>query len=131
MLNLEKTVVLSRFVAVLGLILLIVLGLGWELHWAPIKPGGSLLALKVLPLCIPLAGLLKNRMYTYRWLSLMIWLYFIEGVVRGFSDKAPGKYLGQLEVALCLMVFAACTAHVYYRLKYAKNSAAGLSPSSQ
>ena len=110
--------------AVTTLLALIVLGLAWELLLAPIKPGGSLLALKVLPLCIPLAGLLKNRMYTYRWVSLMIWLYFIEGVVRGFSDKPPGRYLGQVEIVLCLLVFVACTVHVKYRLKFAKLDAA-------
>ena len=38
--------------------------------------------IKVLPLCFPLAGLLRNRMYTYRWVSLMVWIYFTEGVVR-------------------------------------------------
>jgi uncharacterized membrane protein len=42
----------------------------------------------VLPLLLPLPGLLKNRMYTYRWLSLLVWLYFAEGVVRATSDAA-------------------------------------------
>ena len=81
------------------------------------RPGGSLLALKVLPLCIPLAGLLKNRMYTYRWLSLMVWLYFTEGAVRAWSDKPPGNYLAMIEVALCLLLFTACALHVRIRLK--------------
>jgi uncharacterized membrane protein len=56
----------TRLLAVLSLTGLIVLGLVWELWLAPLRPGGTLLALKVVPLCIPLAGLLKNRMYTYR-----------------------------------------------------------------
>ena len=111
---------LIRFLAVGSMVGLIVLGLAWELVLAPIKPGGSWLALKVLPLCFPLAGMLKNRMYTYRWVSLMIWLYFIEGVVRGYSDRPPGNYLGMIEVLLCLIVFAACTLHVRLRFKYAK-----------
>ena len=96
------------------------LGLGWELAWAPLRPGGSTLALKVLPLCIPLAGLLKNRMYTYRWLSLMVWIYFTEGVVRAFSDKAPGNALALLEVVLCIVLFVACVLHVRLRQRYAK-----------
>ena len=75
--------------SLLGLILL---GLAWELWLAPLRPGGSWLALKVLPLCLPLAGLLKNRMYTYRWVSLLVWLYFIEGVVRAVGDRAPSAY---------------------------------------
>ena len=113
----------TRVVAVGSLLGLIVLGLAWELFLAPIRPGGSLLALKVLPLCIPLAGLLKNRMYTYRWVSLVIWLYFTEGVVRAWSDRAPSNYLAMLEVVLCLSLFTACTMHVRVRQRNARNAA--------
>ena len=109
----------TRLLAVGSLLGLIILGLAWELFLAPIRPGGSWLALKVLPLCIPLAGLLKNRMYTYRWVSLMVWLYFTEGVVRAYSDKAPGNYLAMGEVVLCLSLFVACALHVRLRLKTA------------
>jgi uncharacterized membrane protein len=111
---------LSRLLAVGSLLGLIVLGLAWELWLAPLRPGGSWLALKVLPLCIPLIGLLKNRMYTYRWVSLVVWLYFIEGVVRATSEPAPGAWLAALEVLLCLTLFAGCTLHVRLRLKAAK-----------
>jgi uncharacterized membrane protein len=96
---------------------LIVLGLAWEMWLAPIRPGGSLLALKVLPLVIPVAGILKNRMYTYRWLSLLVWLYFTEGATRAWSDRPPGNYLAMIEVALCLVLFTACAMHVRIRLK--------------
>ncbi|MEQ1661035.1 MAG: DUF2069 domain-containing protein, partial [Hylemonella sp.] len=96
---------LSRQLAVASLLGLIVLGLAWELWLAPLRPGGSWLALKVLPLCLPLAGLLKNRMYTYRWLSLLLWLYFTEGVVRATSEPAPGAWLAALEVLLSLALF--------------------------
>ena len=109
----------TRVLAVGSLLGLIVLGLAWELWLAPIRPGGSWLALKVLPLCLPLAGLLKNRMYTYRWVSLMVWLYFTEGVVRAYSDKAPSNYLAMAEVALCLILFTACALHVRLRLNSA------------
>jgi uncharacterized membrane protein len=109
----------TRILAVGSLLGLIVLGLAWELYLAPIRPGGSWLALKVLPLCIPLAGLLKNRMYTYRWVSLLVWLYFTEGAVRAYSDKAPGNYLAMIEVALCLSLFVACALHVRLRLQAA------------
>ncbi len=116
------TVVAARWVAVASLIGLILLGLVWELWLAP--TGSGTLALKVLPLCIPLAGLLKSRMYTYRWLSLMVWLYFTEGVVRAWSDKAPGNWLALLEVLLCIVLFVACTFHIRLRLKHAKVAAA-------
>ena len=106
-----------RWVALGSMVGLIVLGLAWEMWLAPIRPGGSLLALKVLPLCLPLAGILKNRMYTYRWISLLVWLYFTEGVVRAWSDKPPSNYLAMIEVFLCLLLFVACSLHVRIRLK--------------
>lgn len=109
----------TRWLAFSAVAGLIVLGLAWEMVLAPIRPGGSLLALKVLPLCWPLAGILKNRMYTYRYMSLMVWLYFTEGATRAWSDKPPGNYLAMLEVALCLVLFVACALHVRLRLKYA------------
>ena len=119
----SQAVSATRILAVGSLLGLIALGLAWELWLAPIRPGGSLLALKVLPLCVPLAGLLKNRMYTYRWVSLMVWLYFTEGVVRGYSDKPPGNWLGMLEVLLCLLLFVACALHVRLRLRKPKDIA--------
>jgi len=114
--NSSSLVATTRFLAVGSLLGLIILGLAWELVLAPIRPGGSLLALKVVPLCFPLAGLLKNRMYTYRWVSLMVWLYFTEGAVRAYSDKVPSNYYAMVEVLLCLSLFVACALHVRLRL---------------
>ena len=117
--NKANQIEMTRWLALTSLIGLIVLGLAWEMWLAPIRPGGSLLALKVLPLCIPLAGILRKRMYTYRWVSLMVWIYFTEGAVRAWSDRAPGNYLGMLEIVLCLLLFTACALHVRVRLKNA------------
>jgi uncharacterized membrane protein len=108
----------TRWLAVGSLLGLIVLGFAWEMWLAPLRPGGSWLALKVLPLVVPLAGLLKRRMYTYRWVSLLVWLYFTEGVVRAWSDaSAASRALAGLEIALCLLLFAACAWHVRLRLR--------------
>ena len=111
----------TRLLAVLSLTGLIVLGLVWELWLAPLRPGSTLLALKVVPLCIPLAGLLKNRMYTYRWVSLFIWLYFTEGVVRAWGDAAPSCYFAFAEVLLCVVLFMACALHVRLRFQSIQN----------
>jgi len=62
-------------------------------------------------------------MYTYRWVSLVVWLYFIEGVVRAWGDKAPGNLLALLETILCLVLFVACTLHVRMRQRNARNAA--------
>ena len=110
----------TRWMAVGSLLGLIVLGLAWELWLAPLRPGGSWWAIKVLPLCIPLAGLLKNRMYTYRWVSMLLWLYFVEGVVRAWGDAWPSNALAGLQTLLCTTLFAACALHVRIRFKAAK-----------
>ena len=108
----------TRTVAVASLAALIVLGLAWELWLAP--TGRGTLALKVLPLVFALPGLLRNRLYTYRWLSLLVWLYVTEGLVRATSERGTGAVLAAVEVALCLLLFAACGAHVRRRLRMAK-----------
>ena len=111
---------LTRWLAAGSLLGLIVLGLAWELWLAPLRPGGSWLVIKVLPLCFPLAGLLRNRMYTYRWVSLVVWLYFTEGVVRAYSDRGLSAQLAMVEIVLCLALFTACALHVRTRLRKAK-----------
>ncbi len=126
--SVNPSVNITRWLAVGSVLALIALSLAWELYLAPLRPGGSWLVLKALPLCIPIAGLLKNRMYTYRWVSLVVWLYFIEGVVRGWSDKPPGNFLAMLEIGLCITLFVACTAHVRLRLAQGKAIAAEAAP---
>ena len=121
--ELPSFVARTRALAVASLLGLIVLCVAWELWLAPLRPGGSWLVLKALPLTLPLAGLLKNRMYTYRWVSLLVWLYFTEGVVRATSDRGPGVPLAILEVLLCLALFVACALHVRWRLRHAKAAA--------
>ena len=110
----------TRWMAVVSLLGLILLGLAWELWLAPLRPGGSWWAIKVLPLCIPLAGLLKNRMYTYRWVSMLVWLYFIEGVVRAWGDAWPSNALAGIQTLLCITLFVACALHVRIRFRAAK-----------
>ena len=115
------TVRRTRALAVAATLALIGLGLAWELWLAP--TGNRTLVLKVLPLAVPLAGLLKNRMYTYRWVSLLVWVYFTEGVVRATSDHGASVALASIEVVLCVALFAACATHVRWRLRNAKGAA--------
>ena len=111
----------TRWIAFASAIGLVVLGLAWELWLAPLRPGGTVWALKVLPLAFALRGLYLRRMYTYRWTSLLVWFYFTEGVVRatgrGLGDSLP---LAVLEIALAVALFTACALHVRMRLRTAK-----------
>ena len=97
--------------ASLSLVALIFLCLAWESVLAPLKPGGSLLILKTLPLLLPLFGILKGKRYTYKWASMFILLYFTEGVVRAWADTGLSAKLALVEVALTLLFFICA---IYY-----------------
>jgi uncharacterized membrane protein len=88
-----------------SLIALIFLGLAWETVLAPLRPGGSLLMLKVLPLLLPLRGVLRGRVYTYQWSSLLILLYFMEGLVRTWTDRGMAQSLALVETVLSVIFF--------------------------
>jgi uncharacterized membrane protein len=104
-----------RALAVGGLVALIALGLAWELWLAP--TGGRTWAIKVLPLVLALPGVLRFRMLTHRWLSLLLWPYVAEGLVRGSTERGAALPLAWAQVGLALLVFAACAAHVRWRLR--------------
>ncbi|MEF8712467.1 MAG: DUF2069 domain-containing protein [Accumulibacter sp.] len=93
-----------------SLIALIFLCLAWELRLAPVQPGGSWLALKCLPLLAPLFGILHGRRYTYQWASMLILLYFTEGIVRATTEQGIGQWLAIAETILALIFFGASVA---------------------
>jgi uncharacterized membrane protein len=95
----------------ISLIGLIFLCLAWELWLAPIRPGGSWLVLKTLPLLLPLMGILKGRRYTYQWAPMLLLFYFSEGVMRAWSETGLSAQLGMTEVVLSVVFFFAA---VYY-----------------
>lgn len=82
----------SYTAAVASLAGLIAVSLAWELWLAPLRPGGSWLALKALPLCLPLAGILKGKVYTYQWTCLLVLAYFAEAVMRLFDAGAASRW---------------------------------------
>ena len=100
--------------ACLSLLALIFLCLAWELWFAPLRPGGSWLVLKALPLLLPLQGILRGRRYTYQWASMLILAYFAEGVVRAAGDNGIAPALALVEVLLTLVFFV--SAIFYARL---------------
>jgi len=108
---LQKTLYLG---ACLSLLALIFLCLAWELWFAPLRPGGSWLALKALPLLAPLRGILRGRRYTYQWASMLILAYLAEGVVRALTDGGAAAVMALAEVALTLAFFV--SAIFYARL---------------
>jgi len=103
-----------HFGAVASLLALIALGLAWELWLAPLRPGGSWLALKVLPLLAPLRGLLHGRRYTFQWTTLLTLAYVAEASVRVYSDAGLSRTLAGVELALAAALFT--SAALYARV---------------
>ena len=97
--------------AAVALVALIVLALAWELWLAPLRPGGSLLALKALPLAAPLGGVLAGRRYTYQWSSMLILAYFAEGATRTWAEAGATRALAVLEMVLSFGFFAAAVSY--------------------
>lgn len=100
-----------QLAASLSLIALIGLCIAWEGDLAPLRPGGSLLILKALPLLLPLKGILRGRRYTYQWACMFILLYFTEGAVRAWSDHGLSAKLALVEVLLSLVFFGTTAAY--------------------
>ena len=101
-----------RVVAGASLFALILLCLAWELWLAPLRPGGSWMALKALPLLFPVRGVLRGRIYTFQWALLLIPAYFAEGVVRAWSDRNPVASLAWIEMALAAAFFVSAISYV-------------------
>jgi uncharacterized membrane protein len=100
-----------RAAASAALIALIALCLAWELWLAPLRAGGSLLALKALPLALPLPGILQGRRYTYQWSSMLVLAYFAEGATRAWAEAGLARQLAAVEIALSLLFFAAAVSY--------------------
>ena len=103
--NLQLKLTRLRWTAVLSLLALIVLSLLWERWLAPIRPGGSWLMLKAVPLLLPLRGLLSGKRYSYQWSSLLILAYLTEGLVRATSDTGLSQTLAVIETVLSGIYF--------------------------
>jgi uncharacterized membrane protein len=100
-----------QLVAAASLAALIILCLAWELWLAPLRPGGSFLALKALPLALPLMGIVSGARYTYQWSSMLILAYFAEGVTRAWSEVGMSRNLALAEITLSLIFFVAAVSY--------------------
>jgi len=101
----------AQAAAIVALLALILLCLAWELWLAPLRAGGSWLALKALPLALPLTGILSGKRYTYQWSSMLILGYLAEGATRAWTETGMSRTLAMAEVLLSLVFFAAAVSY--------------------
>lgn len=93
-------------VAAASWLALLALAVLWEAWLAPLRPGGSWLLLKAVPLLLPLRGLLRGDVQAIQWALLVVLLYVAEGALRLF-DPPPAAALAALELALAAVFFVA------------------------
>jgi len=101
----------AQAAAIVALLALILLCLAWELWLAPLRPGGSWLALKALPLALPLSGIFSGKRYTYQWSSMLILGYLAEGATRAWTETGMSRTLALAELLLSVAFFAAAVSY--------------------
>lgn len=111
----------SYYAASFSLIALIIITLLWELWIAPLRIGGSWLALKALPLCLPLTGILKGKIYTYQYSCMLILIYFAEAIMRIADVNPTSRICAILASCCCLIFFIACLIFIQQHKKAIQN----------
>ena len=79
----------------------------WELVLAPVRPGGSWLALKALPLALLWWPLARGNRRPRQIASLVLPLYFGEGIVRALTEHGRHAQVAALATAIALAALVA------------------------
>ena len=99
-----------QLIATAAFIDLFVLCIAWEWFLSPLRPGGSWLILKGVPLLFAIPWLWRGKVYTMQWASMLILLYITEGLVR-ILEPGLNFWLALLETLLattgfiCLLIY--------------------------
>ena len=97
---------------VAGVITLVLLIILWELALAPLRPGGSWLVLKALPLALLVPGVARGNGRARTWLALLLPWYAAEGITRAFSEHGRHAVLAGSAAILAAATFSAL--YVWY-----------------
>ncbi|GAA79184.1 DUF2069 domain-containing protein [Pseudoalteromonas sp. BSi20495] len=96
-----------------GLLVLIPL---WMYFVPPLNGNTSLVSLflPIIPLLLPLRGIIKDNTYTYAWANFIVMLYFIHGLTMLWA--APAELIWVLlELVFASAMFIGCTYYARYR----------------
>jgi uncharacterized membrane protein len=93
-----------QLIATAAFVDLFILCIAWEWFISPLRPGGSWLILKAIPLLFAIPGLWKGNVYTMQWASMLILLYITEGLVR-ILETGTNFWMAALETALGTVAF--------------------------
>ncbi len=93
-----------QLLATAAFIDVLILCICWEWFISPLRPGGSWLILKSVPLLFAIPGIWQGKVYTMQWASMLILIYITEGLVR-ILEKGANFWLALLETILATIGF--------------------------
>ena len=106
------TVSLVRWLTLAGYGLLILLLVLWYGVWSPSTlPVGLVLFFLLLPLMFPLLGMIRGKIYTHAWMTMLILFYFIHGVGEAWTTPEDRIY-DIAEIILSLIVYVGSIAYI-------------------
>ena len=111
-----------QLLAVAAFVDLFILCVAWEWFISPLRPGGSWLILKGMPLLFAIPGIWKGKVYTMQWASMLILLYVTEGLVR-ILETGTNFWLALLETVLATTAFVCLLIYLKPIKKEAKSLA--------
>lgn len=118
-----------QLLAVAAFVDLFILCVAWEWFISPLRPGGSWLILKCIPLLFAIPGIWKGKVYTMQWASMLILLYVTEGLVR-ILESGTNFWLALLETVLATTAFVCLLIYLKPIKKEAKSLAKKMKESS-
>lgn len=86
---------------------LVLLQLLWELWLAPVRPGGSWLALKALPLALLWPRVARGEFKARQYLVLLLLPYMAEAVVRALTEGGRHRLVAAAAATLATGAFTA------------------------
>jgi uncharacterized membrane protein len=111
-----------QLLAVAAFVDLFILCVAWEWFISPLRPSGSWLILKGIPLLFAIPGIWKGKVYTMQWASMLILLYVTEGLVR-ILERGANFWLALLETVLATTAFVCLLIYLKPIKKEAKSLA--------
>jgi uncharacterized membrane protein len=77
----------------------------WESVLAPLRPGGSWLIVKALPLALLLPGVVRGSRRARQWATLLLPWYAAEALTRCWSESGRHAYVAGVAASLLLAAF--------------------------
>lgn len=117
---------IGRWITLLGYFGLFTVLMSWFTWLAPPKnvPRVVMIVLFVVPLLIPLRGLLHARRYTHQWVMFFTLFYFCVGVDAWYNPGRGGAWIGALVTLFSMLLFLGCVMYARYSVPKKKKEEA-------